>query len=52
MSPENPQRIAGEALTIIEGESIFRGIAAGRCDMRLETPDRAQGRGFPCLVHD
>ena len=51
MRPENPQRIAGEALKIIEDESIFRGIAAGRCDMHLGAPDRAHGRGFACVVH-
>jgi hypothetical protein len=51
MEAKDPQRIAGEALTIIEGESIFRAIAAGRCDMHLGTPDRAHGRGSAHLVH-
>jgi hypothetical protein len=51
MQAEDPQRIAGEALTIIEGESIFRGIAAGRCDMHLGTPTaRAAGVSPICTM--
>jgi hypothetical protein len=45
------QGIAGETLTIIEGESIFRGIAAGCCDMYLGAPDRCYGRGSAHLVN-